>query len=649
MDFCIRGESAVEESHLAILNLIKSADTLTAKQLARQLRVCEKTARQNLKVLNTELQNHGARIQSKPGTGFHLCVTDQEVFDTWQQGLRKAQPVPNSGSGRVNFLLLQLLQSKKYQKLDDLCSILFISRTTITADMKQVKAILQTYHLRIEQRPSYGIRVEGAEFDRRNCIVYVQMQEQLATGQHPYPEDLMHPIMAAVAGADKQYSLGLSAQAYHSLVYYLAVSNQRIADDAPISFRPEIERNFQNPVNDSVSGAAAFLSIKMQQFLERTYSREEQFGLIIHIAGKRSPIFSESSSDGCDQGASLDALAHQMLDAVYISQGIDFRDKSETICALRQHLAALDVRMRYGIPIQDSTLERLKDTYCVSYTVACAACAPIREYYNRPIPDSEIQNLAILFALALEKQEQPLPRRNILVVCTSGAASAKLFIYRCQKAFGPYLGNIYECTAFDLSCFDFSGHQIDYVFTTVPLVHIQLPVPVFQVSPLLREQELQKLRSLFETEQENFILRYFRPELFWSGLPGKTKEDVLDTMCRNTSQVLTLPDEFYDSVMQRETLGQTDFGNLTAIPHPMKIMGSERFVAVAVLEKPIWWGHHNVQVVLLISMTEEADPNVERFYKLLSDFLSSESAVQNLISAPHFSKLLQALGSLDIT
>lgn len=389
------------------------------------------------------------------------------------------------------------------------------------------------------------------------------------------------------------------------------------------------------------------MSIKMLQFFDCIYSRQEQFGLIIHIAGKHSPIISNMTEGLPSQDAALDALARQMLEAIYTSQGIDFQNSSGTIADLQQHLTSLDVRMRYSIPLQDPTLEQVKDTHCISYTLACAACGPIKAYYKKQVSDSEIENLAILFALALEREGQPCPRRNILVVSTSGAASAKLFIYRCQKNFGLYLGKVYECTAFDLSSFDFSGAAIDYVFTTVPLVHIHLPVPVYQVSPLLRDQELQKLRPLFEMEQESFILRFFRPELFWERLSGETKEDILNTMCKKTAEYLPLPADFFEAVMKREHMGQTDFGNLVAIPHPVEIMGSETFVSVAVLERPIWRGHHDVQVVLLISMTAENHPNVERFYRLLSDFLSSEAAVRSMIAEPNFPKLLQVLGTLN--
>lgn len=89
-------------------------------------------------------------------------------------------------------------------------------------------------------------------------------------------------------------------------------------------------------------------------------------------------------------------------------------------------------------------------------------------------------------------------------------------------------------------------------------------------------------------------------------------------------------------------MGQTDFGNLVAIPHPCRIMGTEKFVSVAVLEHPIWWGHHNVQVILLVSL-EQDDPDAERFFEIVSDFMASPHAVKKLIRTPTYQTLTEVL------
>ena len=45
--------------------------------------------------------------------------------------------------------------------------------------------------------------------------------------------------------------------------------------------------------------------------------------------------------------------------------------------------------------------------------------------------------------------------------------------------------------------------------------------------------------------------------------------------------------DLFASVLSREELSPTDYGNLVAIPHPDKVFLETTLVAVAILEKPI--------------------------------------------------------------
>ena len=86
---------------------------------------------------------------------------------------------------------------------------------------------------------------------------------------------------------------------------------------------------------------------------------------------------------------------------------------------------------------------------------------------------------------------------------------------------------------------------------------------------------------MFELGSNQFLHKYYRRELFISNISSKTKEEVIQIMCAHAGQYYDLPEGFYSAVMRREELGQTDFGNLAAIPHPYKVIAQENFVTVA--------------------------------------------------------------------
>ena len=96
-------------------------------------------------------------------------------------------------------------------------------------------------------------------------------------------------------------------------------------------------------------------------------------------------------------------------------------------------------------------------------------------------------------------------------------------------------------------------------------------------------------------------------------------------------------------MLQRERLGQTDFGNLIAIPHACSVMTQEKFVMAAVLDRPIWWGHNDVQLVLLIALSQEPDADIEKFYQIMTDLISDETAVVQMLQNPTFENLMRLL------
>lgn len=631
----------MEQLDKQLLDIIMNSDNFTAKQLASRLGISEKTARKRLKQVENDVSQNGGEITSKPGKGHLFRVTDEVRFSEWYEGGQKAEKIiPTTGPDRVNYILHRLLYAKEFVKLDDLADELFVSRTTMTSDMKQVKYILHLHRLAITQRPGHGICVEGSEFDIRNCMVYDLIQKDKLTGNQDWSSSSMRQIVDSLALAFKKYNLNLAKQSFLSLLFYVSIALERLKIGCQVHFDTDFLGMLRNKIDEKVACAAKMIGADMCQWAGCEYCEDEITGLMIQIRGKGVYNSIEPDTNTETVSERVESLTQSMLDAVYEVHGLDFRHDAELILSLSQHMVSFDVRIRHNLPSTNPILEQIKLEYSVAYHIAVSACIALQKEYGKPIPEAEIGYFAILFALAIQRMDKP-PRKNVLVVCISGQATSKLFLHRYQTAFGPYVDHIYTCTAFQLSGFDFTGLKIDYVFTTVPL-HLKLPVPVFEVSLLLDDCEVSKYRRILRGEGESFHLQYFKESLFCGKISAISKEEALLVMCQMISKSISLPDDFLESVLTREKLGQTDFGNLMAIPHPNRIIGTEKFVSVAILEKPVWWGHNDVQVVLLISL-EQDDPNIERFYQVVSDLMGSPAAIQALIKKPTFQTLLDVL------
>ena len=100
------------------------------------------------------------------------------------------------------------------------------------------------------------------------------------------------------------------------------------------------------------------------------------------------------------------------------------------------------------------------------------------------------------------------------------------------------------------------------------------------------------------------------------------------------------PDDFAELVKERERIAPTAFGNLVALPHPMRAVSKRTFVTVGLLDEPVTWAGHEVWGVFLISLAAERDLDLNAFYHTLLRVLMDTDAVRELLEDRRFETLL---------
>lgn len=70
-------------------------------------------------------------------------------------------------------------------------------------------------------------------------------------------------------------------------------------------------------------------------------------------------------------------------------------------------------------------------------------------------------------------------------------------------------------------------------------------------------------------------------------------------MCEMISERYPMPEDFFQSVMNRENTASTDIGIRSALPHPDRLIPESTMIAVGVLRKPVFWGKKEVSLVIL--------------------------------------------------
>ncbi|MDW2796693.1 transcription antiterminator [Clostridium boliviensis] len=354
---------------------------ITAAELARQLELSEKTVRTRVKELDKELLPCGAHVISKQGYGYRISITDEVLYQKLIMSVSAdKQVLPTSSQERILYLLSCFLNSRDYVKLDDLSSFLFISRNVLTGDLKKAEEMLSKYGVRLVRKPHYGIRAEGTEFDKRLCISnYLMKPDFILQGNRRRSTDEMRSIGDTLLSCIREHSIKLSEVLFQNLIIHIYIAAKRMK--AGLYMTAKETDYFQTSLGEKEMVIAQNLAKGLESSLGIVFSEPEIKYLAIHLAGKRSIGEENGESLKLEIPRRLMDLITELLQSVYDSFKIDFRQNQELILSLSQHMVPLDIRIRYDMGIDNPLLEETKKNYFLAYAIARQACIVL----NSPI------------------------------------------------------------------------------------------------------------------------------------------------------------------------------------------------------------------------------------------------------------------------
>ena len=486
--------------------------------LAAQLKLSGKTVRSLIKTYAKEMQENGFCITAKPGRGFGIEITDAQTYVSGSKPQQGEQTgIPQDAQERIQRLRQYLLEKDGYSKLDDLSEQFFVSRRSISNDLREVERQLAEYGLSIRRKPGYGICVVGRETNRRICIA-AQRDESRPVGQQ---------IQELVSRVLEKEKFAMSTMALDNLAVHLEVAVERIRTGHAI----ESSDGMQADLPERILEVASHIAVQIENMTGVAFPLPEVCYIAMHLNGKQMYRPNAMTSDeNLVIPQEVNRIVSDMIEHIYEAFRIDFRDNLELRMGLCMHMVPLLARIKSGMRMKNPILQDIKREYPLAYEMATQACSVLQDVSPNPIKEDEIGYIAVSFALALERQKaKEWAPKNILIVCASGKGSAQLLAYRYQQKFGKNLGRVQTCDVIGLRSVNFS--KIDYVFSTVP-IPIYVPVPIRQIQFFPTEKELTQMKKLLMQGKKGTVEEYFSPELFLPHLNCETREQVLEQMCR---------------------------------------------------------------------------------------------------------------------
>ena len=461
--------------------------------------------------------------------------------------------------------------------------------------------------------------------------------------------DILDAIASSVEGALDAHGMRINAISYQNLLVHIAIALIRIESGCFTLVDPTVYALVEN---QGELAAARAVAAGIHDRLGVQLPDGEVAYIAVHLASKRTvvdAIKGRESENGLVITDEIWSIVDEMVASVCTHFHFDFDGDIELRMNLARHLVPLQMRLLNKMNLKNPLLGDIAMHYPLAWSMAADACSVLRGRFDTCPSNDEVGYIAMAFALALERQRGEVPGKRLLVVCASGAGSARLLKFRCQKEFGPYIESIETCDVMHVADVDFS--HIDYVFTTVP-IRCRVPVPVREVPFFLDGAEVDDIRdSLCFGDGAGALAAHFHPYLFFPHVALSSKAEVLHMLCSAACDVHEGCEGLESLVLEREAAAATSFGNMVAMPHPLEPVSDETFVAVALLDQPLAWdeiGAH-VQVVFLVSFSKEGGRALDAFVGALAEIISDETAISRLIEHRDWETLMGLFGpkSLD--
>lgn len=640
---------------------------LTSRELAAALLVSDRTIRNYLQRMKEILVANGAMLIAKQGYGYQIVIEKKEQFlefyqqETTEPVLVKESHEIHEAKERQYYILNRLFFENKCYTAEEFSNQLFVSYSTITNDLFEIRQLLKKYQLNLRNKTKIGVEVLGEEQNKRNFIMNYFFMNRLFDNFHMFSayaslldEVPMNEIIIIVLDECREAQLPISDFIIANIVLHIGLAIKRIQSGFPIEEKAiEIEKK-------AIEYQTALKILeRMKASLGVEFPIAEAHYIALHLQNKlaATQIYQKAQ---CNE----EQIKQQLLTTLKAfdqERGFDFSADQNLINGLLQHFTPLLARLQNHNTIQNPLLREIKQKYRQIYelTVHYFSQMPIFKEYQ--VSEEEWAYVAIHLVAAVERFFNNRKAR-VVVVCATGLGSSQVLKLRIEHELGSKLMvnqvlGYYEINLANLE-------DVDLIISTITLPKEKYPVPVVSVSVFLSEEDIRKVNgeltrlqglgqirqklilASHETQQEKIALikKCFRPELFFVFQKHLGKEALLTYLAAQieTYEGREIASELLHQLKEREKYGTVAFSPSLAVPHPLEAVTTNAFVAVAVVPKGVYWDeeHAAIELVLLSSPDKGKQVRIEQLNQLFVSIIEDQNFKNQLVNSQTFEEWL---------
>ncbi len=620
-----------------IMNDLKEKeDYCSIEYFMKKYNVSKRTIQNDISYLMRISPRNGFQIQTKRGQGYLLEITNKELFKDFVESLNEGMSL--NVQERPGHILAYLAVKDGYETMEQIAEFFQVSKTLVKNDMNDVEELAQTYHLNIEKRSHYGVRVIADDKYLKRYLVseYLNQNVIVQTNVNDVVKDFSVIESRLVEQLNKEtlnmnYNELLNVTEYLKIMVYIAYLKQ------------EEKNDFNYDDNDSIHRIVSSLIDLLEEKYRVSFHQQSILDFIETLQKNvRKEMSSISFTDY------LENDIEEFLERIDQTYGTSFQLDQDFKKLLEVHVSLLVDRLHNKISYQNPMANELSITYPMMFNIAIQFCDMLNEKYGVQSTFDEIGFIATHFAAHMEKERrQKLQSYNrIGVVCSSGGGSAYMIKIQIESLFP----NAQVQTFSFLQQEELLAFQPDLIFTVMPLSP-DIQIPIIYIKELLDDKDLYRIKQLLQCDEydpymlihESPIYTSFFSKDFFQISEGYDYIEMITEMAEELETRGYGKPGYTKLVLERESYVSTIYMNGVCIPHPLETDALKNMISVRLLKKPFLYNGKEVKIIFMICLKKEHIEMYKTITKTLYYLMKETKYLEKMVHVKSFEEMIAVI------
>ncbi|MGM0777876.1 MAG: BglG family transcription antiterminator [Bacillota bacterium] len=497
-----------------LTKMVHAPSHVSPQELMEELQISKRTVYYDIDKINSWLKDQGLdELQYVRTAGFFLDEEEKQQIKQRLHSFDKAGSYEFSRKERMAWTAILILTREKTIYLQDLMDKLGVSRSTLLADIKELKKQLSQFQVQLNFHKPSGYFIAGEEQDKRKMLIHFLSQVLTNRGWNDLLSEVqltiqdtpgLSPEMFQRTDLETIYEILNESESFSGVHYTDEVMETLSAHIFMLIKRFNQEKYIKmDPVEKQVIKetkeytAAQFICQKIESGFHIEVPDDEACYLATYLLGAKISDYDTHELENQDLDI-LKSMAVRMVDDFQKYACVFFQNRKELERNLLIHLKPAYFRIKYGIELENPLSKSVQESYQDLFILTKKVVHHFEYVLGKKVSDDEAAYIAMHFGGWIDKEGVRVEaRKKAAVVCASGIGTSRILQKQIEDLM-PFVdvAHVYTVREYEKA----SLADLDFVISTTPVSRKK--VPVFIVNPILNPSEKESLLKQVQASEK---------------------------------------------------------------------------------------------------------------------------------------------------